>query len=293
MSDASNSQPAAGWYDDTTSPGRQRYWDGVQWTDQTRLAQATGAPAPAPVDTKKRPHVVGWVAFALALVGFIFACVPGALIIGWVLLPIAFILAIVAFFLAGAKWPAITALVLSVVGTIVGVVVFMTVVATSFDEAFKEAGLTERSVAPEGAEEPASEDPAAEEPELGNLAFGETASFEDGVTISVAAPVPYTPSEYAAGASFPTNVAIAVTITNGSEKNFEPLSNSTLTSGGQAGSQIFDSSNDITMPPSGVILPGQSITWTEAWSVADVNAIVFQTTPSMFEYDEVVFTNVK
>lgn len=39
----------------------------------------------------------------IAIVGFIFACIPGALIVGWLLLPIAFILGIVAVFLKGGE----------------------------------------------------------------------------------------------------------------------------------------------------------------------------------------------
>ena len=40
------------------------------------------------------------------------------------LLPIAFVLSIVALFMKGAKWPAITGLVVSIVGTIVAALVF-------------------------------------------------------------------------------------------------------------------------------------------------------------------------
>src|SRR5690625_5883400 len=38
---------------------------------------------------------IGLAALIVAIVGFLFACIPGALIIGWVLLPVAFILSIV------------------------------------------------------------------------------------------------------------------------------------------------------------------------------------------------------
>src|SRR5690606_26353760 len=94
------------------------------------------APAPAPA-AKKNRNTVAIVALAAAVLGFIFACIPGALILGWGLLPIAFILALVSLFLKGkGKGLGITALILSVVGTVVGVVVFFTVIATSFDEAF-------------------------------------------------------------------------------------------------------------------------------------------------------------
>ncbi|AXJ11829.1 hypothetical protein CFN17_11690 [Arthrobacter sp. PM3] len=62
---------------------------------------------------------------------------PGALIVGWVLLPIAFVLALVSLFLRDkAKWMGITALIVSIVGTIVGFAVFFSVVASSVDNAF-------------------------------------------------------------------------------------------------------------------------------------------------------------
>lgn len=106
-----------------------------------QYAQGPGAtpytvPRP-PAGTKKQLNVIGLIALITAVLGFIFACIPGALIVGWVLLPIAFILAIVSLFLKDkAKWMGITALITSVVGTIVGFIVFTAVVANSFDSAF-------------------------------------------------------------------------------------------------------------------------------------------------------------
>lgn len=87
---------------------------------------------------KRQKNVMGIIAFAVAILGFIFACVPGALIAGWILLPIAFLLSIISFFLKGAKGFSIAALIISVVGTIVGILVFFFVVASSFDEAFSD-----------------------------------------------------------------------------------------------------------------------------------------------------------
>jgi len=37
--------PAAGWYPDPQNPMQQRLWDGATWTDQTRPAMPSGAPA--------------------------------------------------------------------------------------------------------------------------------------------------------------------------------------------------------------------------------------------------------
>lgn len=83
-------------------------------------------------------NTVGLIAFIVAIVGFVFACIPGALIVGWVLLPIAFILAIVSLFSKGKKGLGISALVISIVGTIVGFVVFFAVVGDAVDDAFNE-----------------------------------------------------------------------------------------------------------------------------------------------------------
>ena len=95
------------------------------------------APTAAPVAAKKERNLAGIIALVVAAIGFIFACIPGALIVGWVLLPIGFILGIVSLFLKGkAKWQGITAIIVSIVGTVVGVIVFTVVVATAFTDAF-------------------------------------------------------------------------------------------------------------------------------------------------------------
>lgn len=95
------------------------------------------APPGPPQPTPPAKNALGIVAFIVAIVGFVFACIPGALIVGWILLPIAFILAIVSLFMKGkGKALGIAGLVISVVGTIVGVIVFVALVASSVGEAF-------------------------------------------------------------------------------------------------------------------------------------------------------------
>ena len=327
MTDPNTPTPPAGWYDDGS--GAMRYWDGSAWTDHTApaggdvAAPAPGAPddsaaaptqvygaaatttatapsdsafAPAPESAGAKPHVLGFIALAVAVVGFIFACIPGALIVGWILLPIAFILSIVALFLKGKKWPAIAALITSIVGTIVGVIVFATVVTTSFEEAFApvegQGGSSEVEAEDAGEEEAAVDEPA---PEVGNLAFGDTMVWDDGVEMTVGAPEPFTPTEYAAGADQATHLLFSFTITNNSTENVEPTVYTRLSSGGQEGSQIFDSGNpagDVNSFPTTVILPGQSVTWLEAWSVADAASLTMQTAPG-WDYEDAIFTNVQ
>lgn len=109
-----------------------------------------GAPNPwPPYPQSAGPHApnhkntLGLIALIVGVVGFIFACVPGALIVGWVLLPIAFILGIVGLFQSGkAKRTSIAAVIVSVVGTVVGVSVFVVVVRDAFGDAFRKSDLS-------------------------------------------------------------------------------------------------------------------------------------------------------
>ena len=148
-------------------------------------APLPGAPFTEPSNPK--PHVLGIVALVVAAIGFVFGCIPGALIVGWVLLPIAFVLSIVALFLRGAKWPAITGLVVSIVGAIVATVVYFLFVSTAITDAMTDAFdqfddvITQAS---EVAETPDDLDESAGEPApdaLGTLSFGETNVWENGV----------------------------------------------------------------------------------------------------------------
>ncbi|HEU5222057.1 MAG TPA: DUF4352 domain-containing protein [Candidatus Lumbricidophila sp.] len=96
-------------------------------------------PTPAPA---KAVHPLGWVALSAAAIGFVFACIPGALILGWILLPTAFILSIVALAVKGKKWPGVVALIASIIGTIVGVSVFFALAATAVNRAIDDVSDT-------------------------------------------------------------------------------------------------------------------------------------------------------
>lgn len=156
----------AGWYpvDDET----ERWWDGSAWTDATRPK----ATVPAPSDQEDGPesasapttsrNVLGIVALVVAALGFVFACVPGAFILGWILLPIGFVLGIVALFLRGrSRWTGVAAIIVAIVGTIVGVMVFVGTLAAAVDESFGGGEVT-ATVPDADNEAPAETD--AEEP---------------------------------------------------------------------------------------------------------------------------------
>lgn len=130
----------------------------------TQQPPHTSLPYAQPPAPKKARNVVGIIALIVAAVGFLFACIPGALIVGWVLLPVGFVLGIVAVCLSGkVKWQGIAAIIVSVVGTVVGVIVFFAVVAASFSSAFggTEVEISDGPAIVEG-EEPAAEEPTAE-----------------------------------------------------------------------------------------------------------------------------------
>lgn len=119
----------------------------------------SGVPAYAPpVTTVSQRNVVGIIGFIAALVGAVFACIPGAFIIGWVLLPVGFILSLVGVCLPKkAKWFSIAGLVVSVVGTVLGVVVFFATAVDAIDEAF---GGETIAVEPDAAESAETADEA-------------------------------------------------------------------------------------------------------------------------------------
>ena len=151
----------------------------------TPVPPPSGAPVAPEQDASAPPakqrNVLGIVALAVSAVGFIFACIPGALIVGWILLPIGFILGIVALFLKGKKWAAITAIVVAIVGTIVGVVVFMSVMATAFEESFGSGDTTVTQPSDsdaEPAETAAEEDPAVADGDYA-VVIGDSSLTED------------------------------------------------------------------------------------------------------------------
>lgn len=98
---------------------------------------------PIPHRPEKQKNTVGLIAIITAVIGFIFACISGALIVGWILLPIAFILGIVGVSQSGkAKGTSIAAIIVAIVGTLVGFIVFFAVVTDAVDDAFSGSDLS-------------------------------------------------------------------------------------------------------------------------------------------------------
>lgn len=126
--------------------------------------------------------------------------------------------------------------------------------------------------------------------------FGEVITYEDGVSISVSAGAPFTPTEYAAGAESGNPIVFEVVITNNSEAPLEPTAYPTMSSGGQESTMIADVAHpkfgDVGMPPTTTLLPGQTVKFYTAFAVVDPADVTLEVSPS-FDHDYAIFTTVK
>lgn len=137
MSDghAPSPSPPAGWYAAPHAAGQLRYWDGWRWLDITPPPQPVAAPRAPLVGVEHRGNQVGRIALVAAVAGTIFACWSGWFLAGWILLPAAFVLSIVAVALPGRRrGNAVTAIVISIIGTIAGFSVFFSTLFDGFGE---------------------------------------------------------------------------------------------------------------------------------------------------------------
>lgn len=247
-------------------------------------------------------NVVGVIALGVAIVGLVFAFIPALSGFAWILVPVAVVLSIIGLSVRGAKWPAVTGLVVSLIAAVVGIVMFATSVIGSIGTALDELdeAIPDVPALPlPGQGEPGA-DPAPEQPpaDAGTLAFGETMTWDDGVALTVSAPEPYTPSEFAVGATRANHVVVTLTLTNGSAEDLQPLPLPTLSSGDQEVSPVVDLGNDLLgpaddvgIPPTATIEPGESISWRVAWSVDDPSSLTVQVAPHLL-YPSATFTNV-
>jgi hypothetical protein len=260
-----------------------------------------GAPGAPGAGEPKKVNVLGIVALVLAVIGFILACIPFVQVAAWVVLPVAFILSLVALFLEGHKWPAITGLVVSVLGAIVGAIVFAVITVGVLGQ-IADSGVIQDQIERELEEEfgtpvPTEGPEGSESPDAGafdGLAFGDTMVWDDGVAMTVSEPEPFEPSDLSAGADQAEDLVFTLTITNDSSETVQPVVLSTLSSDGTEATRIVDVGGEggqVGIPPTTPVLPGESITWREAWSVADAASLTMQTAPS-FQYEQVIFTNV-
>jgi hypothetical protein len=239
--------------------------------------------------------VVGIIALVAAIAGLVFMFVPAATGVAWILVAAAFVLSLVGLSLRRAKWAPITGLVVSVIAAIVGVVMLVTLLLGAVGELFSGIDDAVPDVPVFPAPDPAQpEEPAA--PASGDLRFGETMTWDDGVALTVSVPEPYTPSDFAVGATQANSVVFTLTLTNNSTADLQPLPLPTLSSGDQEVSQVFDvgsdvfgPGDDVGFPPTATIEPGGSVSWRVAWSLDDPSSLTMEAAPNLL-YPSATFT---
>lgn len=163
-------------------------------------------------------------------------------------------------------------------------------------------GSTEAVASDPKASAASVDEPATEEtpPAVNDFVkqFGDVVTYKDGVSISVSAPTPFTPSnlDYFPLAEGETAVVFKVVLTNNSTEPLEPGAIAQANSGGKPATYLADAGNpeygDIGLFPTTTVLPGQTLEWYTGFGVADVNDITLEIAPAPIEYDNAIFTNV-
>jgi len=150
---------------------------------------------------------------------------------------------------------------------------------------------TETSAAADVPEEEPTEQPTSEAPPAPtNPTFGQTFTWEAGLSITVGVPTVFEPSEFSANEDAAAYLKFDVTIVNGTDANFEPgVVYITAASANTEASNVFDSEQNIGISPSTTLLPGREVAYSIAFGVADPADIVMEVTPG-FEYEPVIFT---
>ncbi|PPG67738.1 hypothetical protein C5C31_08720 [Rathayibacter rathayi] len=122
--------------------------------------------------------------------------------------------------------------------------------------------------------------------------FNNGVAFDDGVAIGVSSPAPYQPSTYAMGADQAQNIVLTFVLKNDSDKPYEPYVVIGASSGGVEASRISDyDSGETFKDPTTAVLPGGSVTWQRAFSVADSASLIVQV--HVDQRPMVIFTGVQ
>lgn len=121
--------------------------------------------------------------------------------------------------------------------------------------------------------------------------FGKAFTWEDGLSLSVSKPSPFTPSQWAAGTDqFKKYVVFDVRVVNKTGKAWDPsLISATIQSSNKEGEEVFDSEK-LGDEPSTKLLNGREVKYKIAFGVADPKDLVLEIAPD-FEHDSAIFTS--
>ncbi|QIK71968.1 hypothetical protein G7070_06440 [Propioniciclava coleopterorum] len=200
---------------------------------------APGAQQPLP-PAKPGRNTIGLIALIVAVLGFVFAVMEGAYILGWVLLPIGFILGLVGLFARDKpKLTAIAAVIVAIVGTVAGAIAFTSSMGRIVDEAFQQAGTTTVAPATPGVATTTDAAASTTQPATGKRTIELKVATERGATVT-----------YGTGAgSSNEEIKAAWTKTLQTDKSFEIVSLVVVSSD-------FTKANNVTCE---ILVDGQSV----------------------------------
>lgn len=131
------------------------------------------------------------------------------------------------------------------------------------------------------------------EPEAANPKFGQTYTWDDGMSVVISKPQSFTPSEYAGVEGATKYVKFGVRLVNKTGKPFDPaLVYATLQSGNEEAEAVYDSENSIGESPSTKLLDGREAKWVIGFAVNDPADLVLEISPDAgMEYEGAIYTN--
>lgn len=123
--------------------------------------------------------------------------------------------------------------------------------------------------------------------------FGQSYTWDNGLTLTVSKPKPFKPSAYAAGAEKPgTSLRFEITVVNKTGKPYEIVGDYvTLQSGNTEAEQIFDSEKGLNGTPNTPVLDGREAKYSIGFQVQKPQDLVMQYQPGDWALNEVIFTN--
>lgn len=231
------------------------------------------------------PPARSGLALSALIVGI--AAVPLAFVplLGGLLAITAIVLGIVA--LATKKPPksfGVTGLVLGAVGLVLTIVILV-ITAVGLVNTVRERQLEGIAHSSHSSSRPADQQLIAK--------FNDGVIYDDKVAIGVAEPATYEPGARATGADQAHQVVLTFAIKNDSDKAFDPQLIVDVSSGGVEASRIYDySSTEKFEQPRTSILPGGSVTWRQAFSVADPKSLVVEVRAD-YDRPKAIFTNTQ
>lgn len=158
-----------------------------------------------------------------------------------------------------------------------------------------ENGTDEEDFAEEDEEAEEAADDADADTVSDRPTFGDTYTYDDGLSVTISQPEEFSPSETASGGEeFDAHLQFEVTIENEAGEDYQPdLSHISASSGGQEGEAVFDNAQGLDSPPSTTLLDGQSTSYSVGFGVSDADDVTVEYSSIDFEdmRDSVIFVS--